>query len=167
MPEKWNVPKEWFDFSHKFHMHPVAHMTPVKPTANDHTPEHPHIDCLGCWEAWRASYAVNETTVTEMQDRVIAWARGKGWCDRVVEIPEQCALIHSEISEALEAWRTNEPLSWTDESGKPQGVMSEYADAVIRILHYSALLGGDLYTELIRKMDYNDTRAFKHGGKKG
>lgn len=106
-------------------------------------------------------------TISAMQDRVLAWAKLKGWCDREVPIPEQVALIHSEASEALESWRNNEPLSWTDEKGKPQGIGSEYADIVIRCFHYCGLLGLDLDAELRRKMDYNDTRAFRHGGKLG
>jgi NTP pyrophosphatase (non-canonical NTP hydrolase) len=85
----------------------------------------------------------------------------------MVEIPEQVALIHSEASEALEAWRNKEPLCWTDENGKPQGVGSEYADIVIRVLHYCSLLGINLDTELKKKMDYNDTRAYRHGNKAG
>jgi NTP pyrophosphatase (non-canonical NTP hydrolase) len=109
--------------------------------------------------------------VQETQERIIAWARSKGWCDREVSIPEQVALIHSEASEALEEWRNNKPLLYTtpDKNGneKPEGIASEYADIVIRVFHYCSLLGIDLATELIRKMDYNDTRAHKHGGKAG
>ena len=105
--------------------------------------------------------------VKEFQERVFAWAKAKGWTERKVEIPEQCALIHSEITEALEAWRNNEPLSWTDENGKPQGIGSEYADAIIRIFHYASLLGLDMEEELERKATYNDTRAYRHGGKQG
>lgn len=105
--------------------------------------------------------------IAEMQQRVFAWAKNKGWCDREVPIPEQCALIHSEVSEALEAWRNKEPLSWTDDNNKPQGVGSEYADVVIRVMHYCALNGIDLDYEIQRKMDYNDTRAFRHGNKAG
>ena len=38
--------------------------------------------------------------VKEFQERVFAWAKAKGWTERKVEIPEQCALIHSEITES-------------------------------------------------------------------
>lgn len=113
------------------------------------------------------SYPTYGVTISDAQERVFVWAKSKGWCDREVSIPEQIALIHSEASEALEAWRNKEPLSHTDEHGKPQGVASEYADILIRVLHYSALLGIDLEAEFVRKMAYNDTREHRHGGKVG
>ncbi|MCK9479771.1 MAG: hypothetical protein M0R40_09800 [Firmicutes bacterium] len=105
--------------------------------------------------------------INQLQILVYDWAKRKGWCDRIVPIPEQVALIHSEASEALEAWRNKEPQSWTDETGKPQGVGSEYADIVIRVCHYSALLGIDLQAEILRKMDYNEKREHRHGNKAG
>lgn len=105
--------------------------------------------------------------ISEAQTMVFEWAKRKGWCDREVPIPEQVALIHSEVTEALEAWRNKEPISWTDENGKPQGIGSEYADTVIRLLHYSSLLGINLEEEFERKMAYNEKRPFRHGNKQG
>jgi NTP pyrophosphatase (non-canonical NTP hydrolase) len=103
--------------------------------------------------------------VAQMQQEVFDWAKRKGWTDRLVELPEQVALIHSEASEALEAWRNNEPMSWTDDNGKPRGVGSEYADVVIRVMHYCALNGLNLADELEHKMAYNEKRPYRHGGK--
>lgn len=103
---------------------------------------------------------------TEMQDAIYKWAKCKGWTDKPVSVPEQCALIHSEISEALEAWRNNEPVQWTDEKGKPQGIASEYADAAIRLFHYATLNSFDLGQAILEKMAYNETREYRHGGKK-
>ena len=105
--------------------------------------------------------------ISEAQKYVAKWAKEKGWMDREVPVPEQCALLHSEVSEALEAWRNKEPTSWTDTAGKPQGIGSEYADVLVRLLHYSALLGIDLEEEFNRKMKYNETRSYRHGGKQG
>jgi NTP pyrophosphatase (non-canonical NTP hydrolase) len=99
------------------------------------------------------------------QVKVADWAKRKGWMDKPVPIPEQIALLHTEISEAMEAYRNSEPVSWTDPKDKPQGIASEYADTLVRLLHYATLLDFDLEDEFIRKMEYNETRAYRHGGK--
>lgn len=80
-------------------------------------------------------------------------------------IVEQIALIHSEASEALESFRNNEPLYWKDDKGKPQGVASEYADIIIRVLHYCGVLGIDISAAVEEKIVYNRTRGYRHGGK--
>ncbi len=89
----------------------------------------------------------------------------KGFMKEPVPIPEQVALMHSELSEALEAYRNKEPLSWTDEKGKPQGIASEYIDVIIRAFNYCSHLGIDVEKELLRKHNYNETREYMHGGK--
>lgn len=103
--------------------------------------------------------------IREIQTELYADIRSKGFMTAHVPIPEQCALIHSEISEALEAYRNNEPVSWTDNNGKPQGIASEYIDAIIRLFNYCSHLGIDVEYELNRKMMYNKSRPHKHGGK--
>jgi NTP pyrophosphatase (non-canonical NTP hydrolase) len=105
--------------------------------------------------------------VRKLQEEIFTWAKEKGWLDRPVDVPEQVALIHSEASEALEAWRNHEPVSWTDDKGKPQGIGSEYADLVIRVFHYACLNNIDMETEIQKKMDYNNKRPYRHGGKQG
>lgn len=104
-------------------------------------------------------------TIQEFQQCCYNQAKQLGWDEKEIPIPEQIALIHSEASEALEAFRNNEPISWTDENGKPQGIGSEFADIMIRIGHYAKLLGIDLAFECNRKLEYNLTRGYRHGGK--
>lgn len=93
-------------------------------------------------------------------------ARKSGWQDREIPFPEMCALIHSEVSEALEEWRNNKPLSYDGPTGKPEGIGPEFADILIRLCHYCALLEIDLDHEVTRKLAYNMTREYRHGGKR-
>lgn len=65
------------------------------------------------------------------------------------------ALIHSELSEALEEER----------NGNPEGVAVELADAVIRIADLCGHLGIDLEEVIEIKMAYNEGRPYKHGKK--
>jgi len=100
----------------------------------------------------------------ELQKRCYDIADEKGWNERVIHVPEQVALICSEACEALEAYRDQQPLSWVVD-GKPSGVASEYADIIIRVCHYAEDLGIDLEFEVERKLKYNATRPYRHGGK--
>jgi len=80
-------------------------------------------------------------------------------------IPETLALIHSEISEALEAYRElrDDWMYHVDENGKPEGFSIELADAVIRIADLCGALGIDLEKAIEEKQAYNATRPHKHG----
>lgn len=93
------------------------------------------------------------------------------------------ALLHSELSEALEAYRDHRledatvcpdwengdndpedgPTSLTPP--KPEGVGSELADVLIRLLDMCDIFGVDLEAEYRRKVAYNRTRAYQHGGR--
>lgn len=81
------------------------------------------------------------------------------------------ALIHSELSEALEEERNGSPDVWfacneSDSfSRKPEGVAVELADAVIRIADLCGHLGIDLEEVIEIKMAYNEGRPYKHGKK--
>lgn len=63
------------------------------------------------------------------------------------------ALIHSEVSEALEA----------DRVGDEDNYAEELADTVIRLLDHAESEGIDLEAEIEQKMDVNRGREYKHG----
>ena len=101
-----------------------------------------------------------------------------GWYEGYRTFGEGIALLHSEVSEMLEAFRDHgledatavyvghaaeypeglPPL-------KPEGVGSEAADVLIRLLDECDRAGIDLQAEYDRKIAYNRTRGYKHGGK--
>jgi len=110
-------------------------------------------------------------TARELIQRCWDVADACGWNQGKLPIPEQIALIHSEASEALESYRNNEELIWFREATKgnfkPEGLLAEYADIVIRVFHYARTMTTPEHFEKIisDKLDYNATRGFKHGGK--
>jgi NTP pyrophosphatase (non-canonical NTP hydrolase) len=95
----------------------------------------------------------------------------KGWYDDKREVPELVALIHSEASEVLEAYRLTKPgddLTETTfaENGKPEGIPSELADIVIRVCDMAAYLGINLGMAIASKHMFNATRPRRHGNKR-
>jgi NTP pyrophosphatase (non-canonical NTP hydrolase) len=105
------------------------------------------------------------TQLQTLQVRAFNTAQEHGFTD--ASLGERIALIHSEVSEALEAYRvTGTTGVWYEEgTAKPEGVPFELADAVIRILDLCENEGINLERAIEEKMDYNDTRPFRHGGK--
>jgi hypothetical protein len=74
------------------------------------------------------------------------------------------ALAHSELSEALDAYRDKD-WSSTRADGKPIGVGPELADSLIRLLDMIDIWGIDIRHELARVLDYGWTRPYQHGGR--
>lgn len=91
-----------------------------------------------------------------------------GWYELERSFPEDVALIHSEASEALEAYRDgHEPGEEAHEpGGKPVGIPSELADIVIRVLDLCHRHKIDIDRVVREKIAYNSTRGHRHGGKR-
>lgn len=73
---------------------------------------------------------------------------------------EKIALIHSELSEALEANRKN---LQSDHLPGLDGEFEELADAVIRIFDLAGAWDCDLSSVILMKLKFNLTRGYKHG----
>lgn len=69
---------------------------------------------------------------------------------------DDVALLHSEVSEILEAFRHD---NWEE-------LQAECADVLIRLLDFCDRRNIDLFTEYMKKMRKNWERGYRHGGKK-
>ena len=106
-----------------------------------------------------------EKTLNEWAQEVHELAKTKGWWDNERDFGGLIALVHTELSEAYESWRHDQPLYFTD-SGKPEGWGIELVDALIRILDILAANNVDIDDYMTIKNAYNSTRSYRHGGLK-
>lgn len=105
-------------------------------------------------------------SLREMTFEVFQLNVSKGWFEDNREFGTDIALLHSEVSEMLEAYRDGHIVGYDDEKGKPDDVGAEAADVLIRLLDTCQRYHIDLEFEYERKMNYNRTRPYKHGGKR-
>ena len=105
-------------------------------------------------------------TITEMVKDAHANAAEKGFWDEYPHPATCIALMHSELSEALEKMREGAfPHEATTDfnTGKPIGVGIELADTVIRIADFCGAYGINLEQRILEKMEYNKGRERLHG----
>lgn len=90
-------------------------------------------------------------------------AVSKGWWDKPRNDGEIIALVHSELSEALEGLRED---AQSDKIPGFLAVEEELADAIVRIMDVSYARNWRVAEALIEKTAFNTTRERMHGGKK-
>ncbi len=115
-------------------------------------------------------------TLNELRDEALLIAVEHGFTD--ASVPEDLALMHSELSEALEDHRRGmkpDEVWYEDRVGnrsavkcegsplKPVGIPSEMADVIIRVLHFAGKHSIDIEAAVLEKMEFNRSRPFKHG----
>lgn len=113
-------------------------------------------------------------------------AKDKGFFDGPKNIGEMLALIHSEVSEALEADRKGntanldlflqeyeaqkqhgdeEAFKFAFKQHVKDSFEDELCDVIIRVFDLAAFKGIDIDQHLLLKMRYNSMREHKHGKK--
>lgn len=102
-----------------------------------------------------------QTTINDLCKECYDIADDRGWHDTHRHFAIVIALIHSEVSEALEAYRNSSKCGyWRDQ------VLEEFADVCIRIFDAVEEFGiGDLEVAILEKMEKNRGRPYRHGGK--
>ena len=109
--------------------------------------------------------------LNELSKEIHANAVEKGFWEGERNFGEQIALMHSELSEALEEYRDGKPnIYYKANCGcmsgigeKPEGIAIEFADTIIRILDTCAAMKIDIEWAIKLKMTYNKSREYKHG----
>jgi NTP pyrophosphatase (non-canonical NTP hydrolase) len=98
---------------------------------------------------------MNKISLQELTDIILSQAKVKGFgvSPDEISVYEKIALIHSETSEALDAYRHK------NMDGK-DGFAEELADVMIRVLHLAGVYKIDLEKEILKKIEYNENRKW-------
>jgi NTP pyrophosphatase (non-canonical NTP hydrolase) len=104
----------------------------------------------------------NAVTISSLVNAIHQNAKDKGFWDTERNDGECIALMHSELSEALEGLRKGGKSTHIPDFSI---VEEELADVIIRILDYCGARQLRIWGAIKAKMAYNETRPYKHGKK--
>mgnify|MGYP003974498435 CR=1 FL=1 len=104
--------------------------------------------------------------LNQWRDRLHKTAWDKGWHDKPRNYGEVLCLIHCEVSELMEAFRKGTLDDPCDKNNGLTCEQEEVADILIRVLDLAGSRGIDVERAVALKAEYNDGRAYRHGGLK-
>lgn len=98
---------------------------------------------------------MKNVTVKQLTELIMHQAKEKGFgtSPEEINVAEKIALIHSEVSEAYEAYRHN------DFDGN-DGFKMELADVVSRALHLAGIMDIDIEEQILKKLGNNKDRKW-------
>jgi len=96
---------------------------------------------------------MEDITIKQLLSLIMKQAKEKGFGTKPdeVNVAEKIALIHSEISEAFEAYH-HKKINGKD------GFKEELGDAIQRILHLCGIFDIDIEAEILKKIKFNKDR---------
>lgn len=87
----------------------------------------------------------DEKTLVQMTDETREIQTEKGWREPGKTYGDYIALMHTEVGEMTDAFRAWGLTDATGVDGKPEGVGSELADVLIRLLDTADVVGVEVY----------------------
>jgi NTP pyrophosphatase (non-canonical NTP hydrolase) len=105
-----------------------------------------------------------------LRDLCFRIAVSKGWYDKCDKddpstFPMLLARLHAEVSEAFEAYQRGANPRYYDLGPTPGGIPTELADVLIMTMSICGLYSIDIDRAVKEKLQYNESRSYRHGGK--